>query len=502
MLLQEPSNPLPLRDYQEIAIENLRNSLRAGHRRPLLQSPTGSGKTRLAGEIFRMAREKNKRVVFTVPRIDLIDQTLRSFWRDGIADIGVIQADHSETDWSRPVQIASVQTLQRRGYPTADLVIVDEAHVVFKCVREWIAHPEWQRVPFIGLSATPWTKGLGKYYDDLIVVATTGQMIDQGYLSDFRVFAPSHPDLSAVKVVAGDYHEGQLSEAMSDGGLVGDVVQTWQSRAEGRPTLVFCVDRAHAKAVQQRFMAAGISAGYQDAYTPKDQREQIRRNFEKGRYQVVASVGTLTMGVDWDVRCISLCRPTKSQILYCQIVGRGLRPKTGDPNDCLILDHSDNTLRLGFVTDIHREKLDTGEKRTAEVRSAALPKECPKCAFLMPRKVRECPNCGHVKQPPVSKIEPAEGHLVELRRRGGTRPVSNSAIQLMGRTMPLRSFFAELRYLCEMRGYKPGWASNKYREAVGEWPRFDWVEPEVASYEVLSWVRAGQIRWAKRRGAQ
>ena len=503
-LLTEPSNPLPLRDYQQVAIENLRNSLRAGHRRPCLQAPTGAGKTRVAGEIFRLAREKGHRVVFTVPRIDLIDQTLRSFWRDGIGDIGVIQADHIETDWSRPVQVASVQTLQKRGYPAADLVIVDEAHTVFKFITEWVAHPEWQKVPFIGLSATPWTKGLGRIYDDLIVVATTAQMIDQGFLSDFRVFAPTHPDLTGVKVVAGDYHEGQLSDAMNKTQLVGDVVQTWQLRAEGRPTLVFAVDRAHAKALQKRFEEAGIAAGYQDAYTQKEEREQIRRNFENGRYQVVCSVATLTMGVDWDVRCISLVRPTRSRILYTQIVGRGLRTAPGKDH-CIILDHSDNTLRLGFVTDIHQERLDTGDKKAAEERSTPLPKECSQCAFLMLARVRECPNCGHVRKAPISNIEPGEGQLVELKRHGrGTLPSSASEIQIMQRKIPLGSFYAQLRYFAGEHGYKPGWVQHRYSEAVGAPPPYGFrmLEPEVSCYEVHSWVKSGLRRYGKlmRRG--
>ena len=87
-------------------------------------------------------------------------------------------------------------------------------------IGEWMQTPEWAKVPFVGLSATPWTKGLGKHYDDLIVATTTAELIDKGFLSPFRVFAPAHPDLSGVKVVAGDYHEGQLSEAMSKPVLV------------------------------------------------------------------------------------------------------------------------------------------------------------------------------------------------------------------------------------------------------------------------------------------
>ena len=97
----------------------------------------------------------------------------------------MIQAKHDMTDWSKPVQVASVQTLTRRWpqCPDADMVIVDEGHVLFEHYGKWMCDPAWQKVPFIGLSATPWTKGLGKLYDDLIILTTTQELIDQGYLS-------------------------------------------------------------------------------------------------------------------------------------------------------------------------------------------------------------------------------------------------------------------------------------------------------------------------------
>src|SRR5215813_8242320 len=121
-----------LRNYQSAAIERLRESLKTGHKHPVLQAPTGAGKTLVASSIVRMAREKKKRVTFVVPALSLIDQTLDAFRADGIYDVGVIQAKHVETDWSRPVQVASIQTIAKRGFPDNDLVIVDECHVIHK----------------------------------------------------------------------------------------------------------------------------------------------------------------------------------------------------------------------------------------------------------------------------------------------------------------------------------------------------------------------------------
>ena len=247
--------------HQTEALSLLRRSLMAGKRRPLVQAPTGAGKTRLAAAIVAGALAKGNRVTFVVPALSLIDQTVDAFWAEGIQDIGVVQGNHEMTNGLRSVQVASVQTLMRRELPASEVVIIDEAHRLFKFTCDWMAREDWAKVPFIGLSATPWTRGLGKHFDDLIVAATTADLIEQGYLAPFKAFAPAHPDLSGVRTVAGDYHEGDLSEAMDKPTLTADVVETWRKLGEDRPTFVFAVDRAHAAHLQQDFEDAGISTG-------------------------------------------------------------------------------------------------------------------------------------------------------------------------------------------------------------------------------------------------
>ena len=171
--------------------------------------------------------------------------------------------------------------------------------------------PDWQAVPFIGLSATPWSKGLGQDYDDLIVAARMPELIKRGFLAPFRVFAPSHPDLSKVRTVAGDYREDDLAAVMNEPGLVANAVSTWITRGEDRPTLLFAVDRAHARRLAEEFEAAGVPTGYVDATTPREEREAIGRRLHLGQIKVVCNVGCLTTGIDLDVRCISLVRPTQ-----------------------------------------------------------------------------------------------------------------------------------------------------------------------------------------------
>jgi superfamily II DNA or RNA helicase len=431
--------------------------------------------------------------------LSLIDQTVESFYGDGIRDIGVIQADHVMTDWSRPVQIASVQTLQRRSLPEASFAIIDECHRWFDFYEAWMGHPDWLDKIFVGLSATPWTKGLGKHFDDLLIPATTQELIEEGYLSPFRVFAPDHPDLHGVRTVAGDYHEGDLSAAMNKVQLVANIVETWVRMAEGRPTLVFAVDCAHAKSIQQEFERAGIPAGYQDAFTPKDERKEIKRKFHSGHYKVVVNVGTLTTGVDWDVRCVVLARPTKSEILFVQIIGRGLRTAEGK-DYCLILDHSDTHDRLGFVTDIIHDELDDGKHRKAPpvVPKERLPKECSKCHCLKPAGVLACPNCGFKpqRQPQVTVHA---GELRELRGRGIEIPPG--MVRMQKKLIPETAFFAELLYYAQLHGKKDGWAAHKFKEATGHWPSRDKPEPITATAEVLSWIKSRNIAWARAKRA-
>lgn len=491
-----------LRPHQVEAMDLLRQSIASGHKRPVMQAPTGFGKTLVASAVVDGALSKGNKILFVCPAISLVDQTVEMFWDEGIKEVGVIQANHHLTDWSRPVQVASVQTLMRRGLPDATVGIVDECHRWFDWYEKWFNDPGWASKKIIGLSATPWTRGLGKYYDDLIIASTTQQLIADGYLSNFRVFAPSHPDLSDVRTVAGDYHEGDLSTVMDQNPLVADVVETWLARAEDRPTLVFGVDRAHAQHLQEKFEAAGISTGYIDAYTPSDERAAIKKKFHDGTIRVVCNVGCLTTGIDWDVRCICLCRPTKSEMLFVQIIGRGLRTANGK-KDCLILDHSDTHLRLGFVTDIQHEILDDGKIRQKAKPSAPLPKECPKCAYLKPPGTGgTCPNCGF-KSERVNKIQHGDGELIELD--GGDR------LKTKGKKTKKKpsdtwapsecaQFFAELKAHAINRGFKPGWAAIQFKTRFGKWPERSWdysAPASTVSAETHSYIKSQMIRWAK-----
>lgn len=492
-----------LRPIQLEALANIRATIGQGVKRIVLQAPTGYGKTKVAAAIADGASRKKNRLAFVVPAISLIDQTISSFWDEGIKDIAAMQANHPMTDPVRSIQVCSIQTISSRGtFPEADIVIFDECHSLHNAHKLWLKDPAWAKVPFIGMSATPWSKGLGKYFETLLVASTTQELIDQGYLSKFRVFSTGHPDLSSVKTVAGDYHEGQLSTAMQGGTLTADIVSTWQARWGQDRTLCFAVDRAHAKALQARFEAAGIACGYQDANTPQAERSSIRKRFHSGEYRIVVNIGTLTTGVDWDVRCLILARPTKSEILFTQIIGRALRTAEGKES-ALILDHASvhfgSKDSLGFVTGIHHDRLDDGKPKPKAERKPVLPKECGSCHALRPRGPGPCPHCGF-KPEVTNEIVETDGELVELVP--GQSPLKQKGKNRDYSPAEKREWFAMLKGYAQTRDKSEKWVLANYREKFHEWPRTQDVAAQEPSYLVLSWIKSRMIAWAKSKKQQ
>lgn len=482
---KEPKQPRP---HQVKAIQMLRQSLARGNKSVVCSMPTGAGKTVTASEIIRMAQEKGNGVIFTAPAISLIDQTVEAFEGQGIQDIGVMQANHPRTDYRAKVQIASVQTLSRREIPEAALIIVDECHMDFKVITKLMQERKDAR--FIGLSATPWRKGMGLQWNDLIVPITIKELIDSGLLSQFKGYAPSVPDLTGVKVKAGEFVEAQLQELMGDAKLVGHVVQNWLEKGEDRPTLCFGVNTAHAFQMATAFEHAGISAAYVDAYTDTVERAAINRQFRNGDVRVICSVRTMTTGVDLPVSCIIDAAPTMSEMLHIQKIGRGLRVNPGT-EDLVIFDHAGNLLRLGMPDEISYDKLSkekAGEPKNRLHKPEKLPKECSNCGVLHSGKT--CPCCGHERKS-FSDVQSAEGELTQIN--GKTNRATKEDKQ---------KFYGMCVWMAIDRGYKIGWAANKYREKMGVWPRELNDTPIVPDKDFFNWEKSRRIAWAKRQNKE
>lgn len=488
---------LDLRPYQVEAVAKLRAGIKSGHLRQMMSSPTGSGKTEIGMEVIRGAIKKGKRVTFLCNRIHLVDQTSRRLLKAGIHH-GIIQSKNSKAEYL-PVVVASIQTVAKRGMPPTDLLLIDEAHAVAGSKEFRAVIAQNKGIPVVGLSATPWSKGLAKEYSELggrlfeslVTAVTIPELIDQGYLVDADVYAPSEPDLSGIKVVAGDYHEEQLGEACDKPELIGDIVQQWLKHCRDLPTVCFATSIAHSKHIVQQFAASGVTAEHIDCYTKYTERQAVLARVASGQTTVISNVGILTEGWDFPAcRVMILARPTKSMIRYIQMAGRVLRPFAGKLR-AIIMDHSGTCKRLGFPTDHHELELDDGKPRKAgeaEERIEPLPKACSACHFMKAPKVHKCPACGFAPER-QSEVEVAPGELALMKRKGKKAPHA----ERFGSKQQVWSMLLTAR---NGGGYKEGWSAQKFRTIFEVWPRGLRDEPAPVSRELGMWLLSERIRFA------
>lgn len=480
-----------LRDYQTATLDVLRGEFAAGKKRVMLYAPTGAGKTEMGIEMIRGAAAKGRRTLFVANRIDLVGQTSRRF-RQSELDHGILQSGNTFGTW-KDVVVASIQTLARRGFPDADFVVIDEAHgcAGSKAYRDMLA--AYAGKPVIGLSATPFSRGLGKVYpfgalfESIAAATTIRELVELGFLVDCDIYAPSEPDLSGVKIVAGDYHEKQLGEAVDKPVLVGDIVTHWLRLAKDTQTVCFATNIAHSKHIVEQFKAVGVPAEHLDCYTDERERQAILERVASGETRVISNVAILAEG--WDaprVETMICARPTRSLIRWIQMAGRILRPFPGKER-ALLLDHSGSAKLLGYPTDDLPLVLDDGKpKKESKTRSAEepLPKACPSCKYLKPAKVHTCPRCGFAPEKRTD-VTTQEGTLTKLKR---VKPKITTAEK--------ERIYAELCGYADAHGYRKGWSYHKLKEYCGTYPSRN-VEPRTPSEETLRWIRHTQIRYAK-----
>lgn len=315
-----------LRPYQSEGIKKIFNSWRLGNRSVLFQMPTGTGKTVLFNEIVKLGFEKKRKILIVVHRIELVDQITAKLKSKGV-EVGLIVAGKN-SDYSRIVQVASIQTLSRREHPEANLIIIDECHHAKADTYKklWDIYPE---AKFLGVTATPIRlsgDGFDDLFDDLIVSMSIQSFIEQGYLVPIDHYVCTNPDLSGVKQRKGDYVTKMLSSVMMDNSVMSDLVESYKEKCDGKTAIIFAVDVDHSKGIVERYLNAGISAAHIDAKTPKVERQKILQEFKSGKIKVISNVEIITEGFDFpECEVVQLARPTKSLSLYLQMVGRVMR---------------------------------------------------------------------------------------------------------------------------------------------------------------------------------
>jgi DNA repair protein RadD len=487
---------LNLREHQLKVIESLREGFRQGHRTQLLYAPTGFGKTEIAIYLMKATAEKNYRAAMVLDRLVLVDQTSLRLSKYNL-DHGVMQADHWKYSPSHLIQVCSAQTLERReDFPNVDLLIVDECHIMRKQIVEFIQKNPQMRV--IGLTATPFTKGMGNIYQNVVCGSTTGALVKNKWLTPLRVFIAKAIDMTGAKKVAGEWSQDEVSERGMK--ITGDIVQEWIKKTHeiyGRPrkTIVFCAGVAHGRDLVDQFKRKGynfVSISYKD--NDEDKKQAIE-DFAKPDTEIHGLIATdiLTRGFDVpDVMIGVSARPfSKSLSSHIQQLGRVMRPYP-EKDFAVWLDHSGNYLRFrddwDEVFEVGVNKLDDKVEGTRPEPTEQKKKEakCPSCGFLWDKQDMKCPACGHARQV-RSQIDSVAGVLEEL---GASKKE---------KALDKQMFYSQLIWIANERSYSRGWVSHKYKEKFGVWPRGLNETASPPTMPVLKWVRSRNIAWAKSR---
>lgn len=328
------SSDLVLRGYQSAGIDGLRAGFADGHKAQVLYLPTGGGKTETAIALMKAANDRGTRSAMVLDRIVLCDQTSARLDRYKIPH-GVMQSGHWRFRPYERIQICSAQTLEKRGdFPGIELLIVDECHNTRKQTIEFIKNNP--KIKVVGLSASPFTKGLGAVYTNVVNTATTELLVEQGNLVPLRVFVSKQIDMEGAKKIAGEWSEKEATERGIQ--ITGDIVAEWVSKTTSiyggpRKTICFCAGVAHGEDLARKFAEAGfnfVSISYKD---DDDFKRQAIEEFSKPDSSIHGLIATdiLTKGFDLpDVMVGISARPfSKSLSSHVQQLGRVMRASAG-----------------------------------------------------------------------------------------------------------------------------------------------------------------------------
>lgn len=492
---------LVLRPHQDATIDTLRHGFAQGHRAQMLYAPCGAGKTEIAVSMMAGAASKLKKSAMVVDLKLLCAQTSMRLTRYDI-DHGIIQPESPRYRPELPIQVCMVQTLEARGgFPEVDLLIVDEAHTLRASVIEFVKnHPS---VKVVGLSGSPFTKGLANTYTHVVSACTVNDLIEDGFLISPRVFIAKQIDMTGAKKMAGEWSD---KEATARGiKITGDIVAEWKAKTAevfGRPkkTIVFCSGVAHGADLVQKFAEAGfnfISVSYKDS---DEFKQQVLEDFAKPDTEIHGLIATdlLTKGFDVADVCVGVsARPfSKSFSAHVQQLGRIMRPHD-DKDAAIWLDHSGNYLRFrdqwddlcsDGVSHLHDGAEKTKPEPSTEEKEAA---KCPKCGGLWTASSDVCSHCGfvHARKNDVVSIA---GNMTEL-----------SLVPKQAKYSPefMKDFYAQLIGHAQEKGHNPGVSYHHYVKKFKVEPPALRPAAKAPSPEVLSWIKSRQIAFAKMRKA-
>lgn len=451
--------PIGVGDYYGFEID--------GDRLFMLGDFTVTHNTVVASYIAQRTALNKRRVIFSCHRDAILNQVSKTFDKFDIEHGFIVGG--VKPDPFRLAQVASADTLCNRldvFDGVAGILIVDECHLWHTKTRKLIidtAREAGWRI--IGLSATPMRpdgRALSDLFDVMVYGPSEFELIMNGDLARYRVYAPVDADLKGLKQSGGDYSREDAAARLNKPEIVGDAVKTWRTYAEGMRTVVYCINRQHGRDVLAAYLSAGVKAAYIDGTTPKTEQRKICNDLADGLVDVLVSVELLSTGFDLSslvgrdvpIQCVQLLRPTKSLPLAIQMM---MRCMTAQDGEAIILDHvnmvlnKDGTTNHGFPDDDRDWNLD-GKPRAKKAGETAFNVwRCDECFADVRSTKTECPYCNKEHKPRERKIEMTEGELKEIKRQEEERKKSRR--QEVGKSRSLDA----LAKIAVERKYNPGW---------------------------------------------
>lgn len=399
-----------LRSYQTEAIAAVQRDWQT-HTDVLGVAATGAGKTNVFLSLLmgELDAHSDARALILAHRKTLIDQPidrLRGIDADWLRRdpylrprVGVVMAERDECD--RQLTVATIQTLasEKRvqrllAHGAITHLIVDECHratsptYVKTLERLKAANPELRH---LGVTATPLRSdgdGLAKVYQANSFKITIADLVKQHYLVQPRWLGiATGISINGVSTRDGDFASGELAERFDTPRGRQIITQAYQQYADGRRAIAFTASVQGAHDLAAAFQAAGVRAAAVDGTTPHDVRDRLFADFRSGELTILCNCYVLVEGFDAPgTSCVLMCRPTKSDLMYVQAMGRGLRPAGNDPlapgmategEDCLILDFLPEETRnivmagdvLGLPKEVTRQALKEMQVEDGEVQA-------------------------------------------------------------------------------------------------------------------------------------
>ena len=443
-----------LRDYQNKGIDLIRSRVMAGDKRIILWAMTGAGKGLIMSELNRLNVFRGRKVLNIMRRKELIHQTQRNFKKYHNLDCSIIMGTAKGLNFEQNIQIGSIDTLQRRYKKgkldvllNCDTIIIDEMQDTtsngYRDFLNWINENGTPNKLFIGMSATPFMIGNRSHdwWTSVVKPIEAHELRDKGFLVKDRIYAPKKIDLSKLRKMQGDYHIGDLFEAVSELSVIGDVVNSYKKYGENKPAVLFAVNIKHSIMMVEAFRRAGIPAAHYDKENSSEERQKGILDLKTGEIKVLCNVNIFSTGVDipWAEVGI-LARPTMSEVLDLQQRGRLLRPYKicgkcgseygGDPT-CMkcgssdlkyekpyavFIDHANNADRHGLTYAIRAAALEAKkkEKKKFAIGQEVHIKQCPECFMYSPRSAQNCDGCGYEYKTQERAFKEEDGELVLL----------------------------------------------------------------------------------------